>query len=136
MAISNRERIDKGLEQTRLGLVPFVERELQQHLGPQWEASIEAGFRRLERTTTGGIAWDTYSLFKVMWDQWNTVFRNSLGLGDRNYVSELIGVRNDHAHEKPSSSEDTERYLDTMRRLLQAVSGLRSPVRATCISTR
>lgn len=121
MAISNRDRIDKGLEQIRIGLVPFVERELQQHLGPQWEATIEAGFRRMERTPAGGIAWDTYALFKVMWDQWNTVFRNSLGLGDRNYVSELIGVRNDHAHEKPSSSEDTERYLDTMRRLLQAV---------------
>jgi len=82
---------------------------------------IEAEFQRIERTPAGGIAWDTYALFKEMRDQLNTVFRNSLGLGDRNYVSELIGVRNDHAHEKPSSSEDTERYLDTMRRLLQAV---------------
>lgn len=79
MASSNRKRIDKGLEQTRLGLVPFVERELQQHLGPQCEASIEAGFRRLECTMTGVVARDTYPLFKVMWDQWNTVFRNSPG---------------------------------------------------------
>ena len=65
---------------------------------------IEAEFQRIEHTPAGGITWDTYALFKEMGDQLNTVFRNSLELGGRNYVSELIGVRNEHAHKKPSSS--------------------------------
>lgn len=121
MAITNRERIDKGLEQTRIGLVPFVERELKLHLGEDWVSKIEAGFKRLERDSAGNVHWDSYALFKVMWDQWNTVFKNSLGQSERNYISEMIGVRNDHAHEKTFGYEDTERCLDTMRRLLQAV---------------
>jgi predicted AAA+ superfamily ATPase len=131
MAITNRERIDKGLEQTRIGLVPFVERELKLHLGDDWISKIEAGLKRLDRDSAGNVHWDSYALFKVMWDQWNTVFKNSLGQSERNYVSEMIGVRNDHAHEKTFGYEDTERCLDTMRRLLQAVG---APAQAEVVS--
>jgi predicted AAA+ superfamily ATPase len=121
MAITNRERIDKGLEQTRIGLTPFVERELKIHLGDGWESKVGESLRRLQRDGNGKLEWDTYALFKVMWDQWHPVFRNSLGSAERNYVSELSNVRNDHAHEKTFGYEDAERYLDTMRRLLQSI---------------
>jgi hypothetical protein len=122
MAITNRERIDKGLEQVRLGLTPFVERELKAHLTNDWVSRIEQGLKRLDKDSKGNPEWDTYTLFKVMWDQWNTTFKEVLGQTERNYVSELINVRNDHAHEKTFGYEDTERYLDTMRRLLMAVN--------------
>lgn len=75
MAITNRERIDKGLEQVRIGLSPFVERELKAHLSEDWSAKIEPGLNRLQRNSNGNIQWDTYALFKVMWDQWHPVFR-------------------------------------------------------------
>lgn len=35
MALSNSERIGKGLDLLRVGLVPFVERELQAEYGKQ-----------------------------------------------------------------------------------------------------
>jgi predicted AAA+ superfamily ATPase len=122
MALSNRERIDKGLSELRSGVIPFIERELKAHLGDNWPEQVEQGFSRpLEHSSDGSIQWDTYAILKTMWDQWNTTFRDILGKTERSYVSELIDVRNDHAHEKKFSSDDTERALDTMRRLLQAV---------------
>lgn len=122
MALSNRERIDKGLSELRSGLSPFIERELKAHLGDNWQEQVRQGFSRpLEHSSDGSIQWDTYAILKTMWDQWNTTFRDILGKTERSYVSELIDVRNDHAHEKKFSSDDTERALDTMRRLLQAV---------------
>ena len=33
MALSNRERVRKGLDELKVGLVPFVERELKSKLG-------------------------------------------------------------------------------------------------------
>jgi hypothetical protein len=39
MAISNRERIAKGLELMAAGPRPFVERELKLHLGDTWQSA-------------------------------------------------------------------------------------------------
>ncbi|MFQ3670637.1 MAG: DUF499 domain-containing protein [Verrucomicrobiia bacterium] len=122
MAITNRERIDRGLEQVRLGLSPFLERELSGVLGPNWVATVRQTFPRLETDESGKPRFDTYAIFKVMQDQWHAVFRNILGPTERSYVVELADVRNAHAHEKTFSYEDTERALDTMRRLLQAAN--------------
>ena len=36
MSVSNRDRIRKGLDQTKIGLMPFVERELKAKLGDSW----------------------------------------------------------------------------------------------------
>ena len=36
MAITNRERVGKGLDLLSAGLRPFVERELKSHLGDKW----------------------------------------------------------------------------------------------------
>ena len=65
---------------------------------------------------------DVHALLVLMWGQWNEVFRKTLGHTERTYVSELRGVRNDWAHQKTFSSDDTDRGLDTMVRLLNAVS--------------
>ena len=121
MAITNRQRIDNGLTELSSGLAPFVERELITHLGESWESRVNDGMKRpLEKEANGKVHWDSYAILKVMWDQWNTTFRTPLGKTERSFVSELIDVRNDHAHEKKYSYDDTERALDTMRRLLSA----------------
>ncbi len=121
MAITNRQRIDNGLTELSSGLAPFVERELVTHLGENWESRVNDGLKRpLEKDANGKVHWDSYAILKVMWDQWNTTFRTPLGKTERSFVSELTDVRNDHAHEKKFSYDDTERALDTMRRLLSA----------------
>jgi hypothetical protein len=40
MAISNRDRIAKGLELMAAGLRPFVDRELKLHLGDTWQSAL------------------------------------------------------------------------------------------------
>jgi predicted AAA+ superfamily ATPase len=57
-----------------------------------------------------------------MWNQWNEVFRKTLGPAERSLVSELRDVRNRWAHQRPFSSDDAYRALDSAARLLSAVS--------------
>jgi predicted AAA+ superfamily ATPase len=57
-----------------------------------------------------------------MWETWNDVFRRTLGFAERSLVSELRDVRNKWAHQSPFSSDDTDRALDSIARLLSAVS--------------
>src|SRR5580692_10856055 len=70
----------------------------------------------------GDPQWDSASLLSVMWNQWNAVFRKTLGQAERTLVSELRDVRNRWAHQKPFSSDDAYRALDSASRLLTAVS--------------
>ncbi len=121
--MSNRDRVQRGLELLRAGLSPFVERELQARLGGGWIEEINRGRRfQIKPNGDGAVEWDTSALLSVMWDEWNTVFRTTLAQPQRTLVSELRNVRNDWAHEKPFSTDTTYRALDSMRLLLQAVS--------------
>ena len=58
----------------------------------------------------------------MLWNQWNLVFRKTLGQAERTLVSELRDVRNRWAHQERLSSDDTDRALDSAARLLTAVS--------------
>ena len=49
-------------------------------------------------------------------------FRVTLGHAERSLISELLEWRNRWAHQKPFSSDDTDRILDSTFRLLTAVS--------------
>ena len=53
---------------------------------------------------------------------WNDAFRDVLGRTERSLVSELMEVRNKVSHNEKFSYDDAERALDTIRRLLIAVS--------------
>jgi predicted AAA+ superfamily ATPase len=66
--------------------------------------------------------WDAAALLKVMWDSWNSVFRQTLGHADRSLVSELREWRNKWAHQELLSTDDAYRALDSCERLLRAVS--------------
>ena len=57
-----------------------------------------------------------------MWETWNDVFGRTLGRAERSLVQELRDWRNKWAHQEPFSSDDTDRALDSMSRLLTAVS--------------
>ncbi len=124
MAVTNQERVGKAMELLRAGLAPFVEREVQ--------SAIKAGTVRMDavrRFAEDPILsnkpieqWDVAGLLKLMWETWNDVFRRTLGFAERSLVSELRDVRNKWAHQEPFSSDDTDRALDSMNRLLAAIS--------------
>jgi predicted AAA+ superfamily ATPase len=122
MAISNHERVGKALELLKDGLGPFVEREFKS----SYEAKAQTEAARLvgeDRFAKNPVAsWDAAALLKLMWEAWNDVFRRTLGPAERSLVQELRDHRNKWAHQQAFTSDDADRALDSMSRLLTAVS--------------
>src|SRR5437899_6973532 len=123
MAITNQERVGKAMDLLRDGLRPFAERELKAKHGERWGSEVRAALsgRQLGQTK-GDLLQDVAVLLAVMDKTWGAVFSAILGRADRNLVLELIDVRNRWAHQEPFSSRDAERALDSMVRLLTAIS--------------
>ena len=123
MAITNRERVDKAMELLRQGLAPYVAREF---LSEKGKAIPPENFERLARDRNLADRpvdeWDVAALLKLMMSTWREVFRMTLGHAERSMVSELLEWRNRWAHQRPFSSDDTDRMLDSAVRLLTAVS--------------
>ncbi len=124
MAVSNHERVGKALDLLKAGLRPYFEREMRAAYGEKWIDEAGNAFRdgRLPRDAKGAVNWDTHALLSVMAGQWNSVFSKKLGKAERNLVEELRNTRNDWAHQKPFSTDDAYRALDSIHRLLSAIS--------------
>ena len=125
MAITNHERIGKGLDLLKDGLAPYVERELKSQHAQQWLIEVRSSVGSTqERLFVEGkdLPWDAASLLAVIWNQWNDVFKKTLGNAERSIVSELREVRNRWAHQSPFSGDNADRALDSIARLLTAVS--------------
>lgn len=126
MAKSNHGRVGEALELLNKGLRPFIERELEAVYAEQWQETVLQSLREdrgaVKDSNKGEINWDTHNLLTVMWNQWNVVFRKTLGHAERSLVSELRDVRNRWAHQTPFSSDDAYRAFDSIGRLLTAIS--------------
>jgi predicted AAA+ superfamily ATPase len=124
MALSNQERVGKAMELLRIGLAAFVEREVQS-AAKAGTVRMDAVRRFAEDPMLGSkpiAQWDVAGLLKLMWETWNDVFGRTLGRAERSLVQELRDWRNKWAHQEPFSSDDADRALDSMGRLLAAVS--------------
>ena len=125
MALSNHERVGKALDLLKDGLVPFVEREMKAQHAQLWLDQAREAVSESQAHLFSGKGephWDSASLLAVMWNQWNLVFKKTLGQAERTLVSELRDVRNRWAHQTPFSSDDAYRAIDSAGRLLTAVS--------------
>lgn len=123
MAISNHERVGKTMDLLREGLQPFVERELQAQHGKYWVTTVTSSWRNdMNWRDDGTPHLDIALLLRMMWEQWNDVFRKTLGFGERSLVSELREHRNKWAHQEAFSTDNAYRALDSAARLLTAVS--------------
>ncbi len=77
MALTNRERIDKGLALFRKGAVPFVERSLKARLGPKnWQGMLSRASDFEIPKKKGEVQWDSQLLLNAIWTFWNDVFRH------------------------------------------------------------
>ena len=94
------------------GLRPFIERELRATNGQD----------PLDRRLPGSQSQDVAELLRLMVQEWNSVFRRTLGRTERSYVPELQDIRNAWAHNEAFSYADTYRAADTAGRLLRSVS--------------
>lgn len=125
MAITNHERVGKALDLLKDGLRPFIERELKAQYQQGWFDEIKSTLSPQQLTLAGSDAepqWDVATALAVMWSQWQTVFKKTLGHAERSMVSELREIRNRWAHQQPFSSDDAYRALDSASRLLSAIS--------------
>ena len=128
MAITNHERVGKALDLLKAGLGPFVDREVK---GALESRKLDA-FKLRDYAEDPVLAnkptseWDVAGLLKLMWETWNDVFRTILGPAERSLVGELRGHRNKWAHQENFSSDDAYRALDSVGRLLAAVSAPQS----------
>ena len=131
MDSSNNERVGKGIELLKAGLVYFVSQRFVDYYKNQGQDSQI--LPRLESILGYPVDrqrpfrdMDAAALLKIMGVSWNDIFRDALGHFERSLVSELRADRNNWAHQKPFSDDNTYRALDSMHRLLSAVSSPRA----------
>lgn len=122
MAKSTRQHVFEGMELLPEGLIPFVEKRLESQLTGHWQVEVVQRVRGLRPNSDGQVNWDQQGLLQVMMAFWKEAFAMVLGHPERSYVSELLEVRNKLSHNENFTYDDAERALDTMRRLLEAVS--------------
>src|SRR5260370_25147036 len=124
MAQSNHERVGRALELLNKGLHPFIEREMRAVYGDRWLQEAAANLRdyQLVSARNSELSGDTQVLLTVMWDQWQTGFRNVLGHAERSLVSELREVRNKWAHHEAFSTHDSYLALARIQSPLTALS--------------
>ena len=124
MAITNSERIGKALDVLKDGLRPFVERELKATYKNRWLETAKPSFPDWQQPGKDGegLNWDSQAILQVMCDLWNDCFKRILGPSERSLAFELRDVRNKWAHQKAFSTDDAYRAIDSVSRLLGAVS--------------
>jgi len=123
VAITNHERVGKALELLKDGLGPFVEREIKN----VYQAyALDEAVRLMGEDRINAkkkiSEWDASALLKLIWEAWGKVFNKTLGHAERSMVSELRDTRNNWAHQQTFSGDDAYRALDSVGRLLTAVS--------------
>ena len=122
MAKSTRQYVFDGMEFMREGLLGYVMRSLEGGLGAGWPQKVIADFPQWRPEQNGKFTLDTQKLLQIMERFWNECFRTTLERTHRSIVNELVDVRNKLAHDGAFTYDDAERALDSMRRLLEAVS--------------
>ena len=122
MAKSARQAVFEGMELLPKGLQPFVIQRLEAAMGKGWPQDVISRFPEWRAEQNGKFNLDTQKLLKILERLWNDAFRDVLDRSHRSMVNELVEVRNKLAHDGKFSYDDAERALDSMRRLLEAVS--------------
>ncbi len=122
MTISNHERVGRALRLLHEGLYPYFERELEATYTKDWPLRAAAYFNKDSVAVRESLKTDLYDFLKFMWSEWNDVFRKTLGKAERSLLSECQDIRNTWAHSPTFTTDDAYRALDTIGRLLSAVS--------------
>ena len=121
MAKSARQTVFEGMEFLPGALTPFVEKRLETVMTESWRSAV-ADRLRLQTDPMGELSWDQIGLLNAIDRFWGDAFRTVLGRAERAIVNELISVRHKLSHNGKFSYDDAERALDSMRRLMEAIS--------------
>lgn len=121
MAISNSQRLDAAMTLLSEGLGDFVDEVMTEAQGADWNerAAREYALKNGKEERVQDKEDPQTQLYAIVNNR--NLFKDRLSYMQVGWVSELIEARNNWAHRKLSSSEDTARTLDTIERLLRAV---------------
>lgn len=122
MAKSTRQYVFEGMELLPAALIPFVEKRLETSLNGHWQVQVLEKLPSLRPNSNGEVGWDQAALFNAMDRFWSEAFKAVLGRAERSLVNELGDVRNKLSHNETFTYDDAERALDSMRRLMEAIS--------------
>ncbi len=122
MAKSTRQYVFDGMELLPEALAPFVEKRLESSLTGHWQVKALEKLPGLKPNRDGEITWDQAALLNAMDRFWMDAFKSVLGRAERSIVNELVDVRNKLSHNESFTYDDAERALDSMRRLMEAIS--------------
>lgn len=117
MAMSNHERVGKALTLLRDGIRDPLEKLWKANFGDGW---VEAVNGRLYHPDQAPDPDDLAFLLKGMDATWGEFFKQVFGKAERSYVILLREARNDWAHNRKFSSDETYRILDFAEIVLKA----------------
>ncbi len=131
MARSNREYVGTALEVLARALDPFIARTLASQLAADHPAAADWTKLLAAKDANHGKAGGDYERtdpqlqFRVITEPMGNLgyaFSGALSRAEQSLASELRATRNDWAHNKPFTSDQARRALDTTELLLRAAS--------------
>ena len=122
MAKSARQTVFEGMELLPDALIPFVEKRLENAFSTRWPIAVIEKLPDLKPRKGGKVGWDQLALFNAIDRFFGEAFKQVLGRDHRALVNELVMVRNRLSHNETFTYDDAERALDSMRRLMEAIS--------------
>ncbi|NKY08834.1 DUF499 domain-containing protein [Cellulomonas hominis] len=122
-ALTNKERVGRGLDLVAEGLGPWMVTALHGKYGDGWAAEVGRTAGLTGRDTTPNQSDPAY-LFWVFDKQWHGLFKDQLSFEDKRAVSALWDARKEWAHGERISSERTERVLMDAEHLLRSIGAV------------
>lgn len=123
MIISNHKRIGLALELLKMGIAPYIGREIKRAVkkGEISRHIIHDYVEDPELLKTEITQWDLPHLLKLMDDTWNVIFQETLGFSEHSLLGELREWLNKWEHQTTIGNDDTDRILDSVVRFLNAI---------------
>ena len=131
MDVTNNERVSRALDLLRDGLRPYVKRQFNSRYKNTVQRELQDILDSPLSTDDPFAEMDVNALLKLMTDRWVEVFDPQLGVSARpalyptarTLTNECRSIRHQSAHRTGDfSSKDAYRALDSIERLLAAIS--------------
>ncbi|GHC11961.1 DUF499 domain-containing protein [Cerasicoccus arenae] len=130
MALSNRDRLGKAIDlftdSWRTWVVQQLDEKYDGSGAEKAQEYLTQGSKSGQHVPKSPKEWDAAAIVSIVLSLWQYCFRYKLEKGERSMLHELQSIRNEWAHQKPFSTTDTLRHLDTVIRLLNAINDAES----------
>ena len=119
MAISNKERVGRGLDVLRGALRPVVEQELRALVGDTWADQLPDGVAT--RDENGAVMLDNQALLKAVIFGWDNFFAKRFPPKIKSLSYDVRDIRNKFAHDEPFPLDDAFTALHVIQQLVEGI---------------